>query len=337
MKDTPRIAFLFTNDRRGIVEQAKKGDDADTALRGANHVAGAALFSVDTSRHALLAKLLSYDSVVISDNLVLGWIVATLSRIMRAHTRVVYVAMNSSTLLRRHAHHPVRRALLTMFWKSYARVVCLSQSQLEDFAKAGIPRERLVFIPFGIDADFFASGANVQEGEYVMSVGRDAARDWPLLLEAAKQSQYPFVIITTYKSLPADTRLPPNVSVRYNLSAREVRDLYSRARLVVVPSKSDSSPEGSDCSGQTALLDAMAAGNPVVATERSWIRDYLVPDEDLVVVPAQDPTALAHVIDALWQDAALRTRLGSAGRAKVQARYTTKTFASALQKLIETL
>ena len=206
--------------------------------------------------------------------------------------------------------------------------------QKRDFEVVGIAPAALAFIPFGIDADFYGA-AETQEGAFILSVGRDAGRDYATLLEAARRTAHPFVIVASHKVLPPEVELPLNVSVRYNLPARVVRDLYARARLVVVASKAEDMPEGSDCSGQTVVLDALAAGKPVVATERSWIADYFEPGEDLSVVPACDPVSLAAAIELLWQDTGLAGRMAASGAAKVRSRYTTEAFARALRELIE--
>lgn len=212
----------------------------------------------------------------------------------------------------------------------------MSHEQIEDFARIGVPRECLFFVPFGVDVDFYASVGDSDEEEFVVSVGRDLGRDYGTLLEAAKESDHPFVIVAAHKNLPGDMPLPPNVTVRHNLPLAEVRDLYARARVVVIASKDAEVSEGTDCSGQTVILDALAAGRPVVATERPWIKEYFTPSEELLVVPPHNPRALAAAIELLWQDRGEREHLAHAGRAKVRVAYTTKTLAMALERVVFT-
>jgi glycosyltransferase-like protein len=68
------------------------------------------------------------------------------------------------------------------------------------------------------------------------------------------------------------------------------------------------------------VLEAMAAGLPVVATDIPVLREYLVHDRDALLVAPGDDEALATAIAALVARSELRRRLADAGRA-VAARY----------------
>src|SRR5205085_11759892 len=62
------------------------------------------------------------------------------------------------------------------------------------------------------------------------------------------------------------------------------------------------------------VLEAMAAGLPVVATDIPVLREYLTPGVDALLVPPADPAALARAMADLMADADLRRRLVDAGR-----------------------
>lgn len=339
-KKLQRRAFIFTSPRDAVISGVQTGREADTALRGMNHIPGAEYFIVfPKSARALLfvPRLLRYDFVIAQDNFLLGYAVSLCARAFRLKTRWFYVAIHSSTLMRRHAAHPVRLFLFKKFWSSYARIICLSSEQREDFIRLGIPREHLVFIPFGVDARFFRPADVSREENLIVSVGRDAGRDYATLFKAAERTKLKCIVVAGHKNIPSDMPIPANVSVLYNRSLVEIRDLYARAQLVVVPSKDVSVPDGSDCSGQTVILDALAAGKAVIATRRSWITDYFIAGQDLVVVEPNDPEALARAIDSLSHDAERRKRLAASGHNKVTARYTTKNFAEHLLMLMDSI
>lgn len=337
IRNNPRIAFIFTGSREETLSLVRKGESADTALRGMNHLPGSEYFTIPPkSLQALrfVPRLLAYDFVIAQDNLALGYLVSLCARMLGYKTRWIYIAMNSSTLIRRNAVRRTRLFLLKKFWASYARIICLSRDQLNDFVRLGIARERLVFVPFGVDARFFQSSNVPREEELIVSVGRDAGRDYATLFRAAEMSGHPFVVVAGRKNIPPDAAIPLNVSVLYDRSYAEIRALYGRARIVVVASKNSLVPDGSDCSGQTVILDALAAGKAVIATERSWINDYFVPGQDLEVVPPSDPEALSGAIESLWNDAEKRKQLSESGRNKVVTQYTTEKFAEGLLALI---
>ncbi len=83
------------------------------------------------------------------------------------------------------------------------------------------------------------------------------------------------------------------------------------------------------------VLEAMAAGLPVVATPTGAIPDAVVHGETGYLVPARDPDALAGRIAELAADPALRARLGAAGRQRYLQAYTAAHVAGALQALVE--
>lgn len=327
-----------------MMSEAREGQGTDTALRGWNHIPNAEHIAIGESSTPrliqaliLVPRLLRYDFVIAQDELFLGYVVSLCARVFRLGTRWLYVAMTSSTLMRRHAAHPIRLFLLKQFWASYSRIICLSSEQIEDFVRLGIARSALVFVPFGVDSGFFQPTGTSREEDLIVSVGRDAGRNYATLLKAAERVNHAFVVVAGHKNVPLDMPIPANVSVLYNRSLAEVRDLYARAWLVVVPSKDASVSDGSDCSGQTVVLDALAAGKAVIATRRSWIADYFIPDQDLVVVPPSDSEALARAIDSLSHDTEKRKRLAASGHKKVVAQYTTKNFAHSLLTIMNSV
>jgi glycosyltransferase involved in cell wall biosynthesis len=72
----------------------------------------------------------------------------------------------------------------------------------------------------------------------------------------------------------------------------------------------------------TSLLDAMACRRPIVATTAGGIPEVVEDDVNGLLVPPRDAGALAAAIVRTLQDEPLRARLGAAGFARVQARFT---------------
>jgi glycosyltransferase involved in cell wall biosynthesis len=74
----------------------------------------------------------------------------------------------------------------------------------------------------------------------------------------------------------------------------------------------------------------MAAGRPVITTAvPSGVREVNVPGVTGLEVPIRDVEALADAMRTLSQDAALRERLGAAGRNRVRDRFTVAAMAEA--------
>jgi L-malate glycosyltransferase len=74
----------------------------------------------------------------------------------------------------------------------------------------------------------------------------------------------------------------------------------------------------------TSLLDAMAAGKPIVATRAGGIPEVVVDGETGFIVEPRDHAAMAEAIVRLLKDEALRNRMGAAGRARVESRFSSE-------------
>ena len=89
--------------------------------------------------------------------------------------------------------------------------------------------------------------------------------------------------------------------------------LYADLDIVVLTSKNEGSP--------VALIEAMAAGRPVVSTRAGGVEDVVTDGETGVVVPIGDAPAVARAVVDLLEDPSRAARLGAAGRASVVARF----------------
>ena len=81
-----------------------------------------------------------------------------------------------------------------------------------------------------------------------------------------------------------------------------------------------------------AVLEAMSAGLPVVVSDLPVFREYLRPGRDALMVPVNDPVALAAALTAVLDDRRLADSLRSAGRA-LCARFTWARSAAEHQKI----
>ncbi|HEU4939336.1 MAG TPA: glycosyltransferase [Vicinamibacterales bacterium] len=72
----------------------------------------------------------------------------------------------------------------------------------------------------------------------------------------------------------------------------------------------------------TSLLDAMAAGKPIVATRAGGIPEVVAHEETGVLVPPRDHDAMAEAIVRLLKDAMLRGQMGDAGRARARSLFS---------------
>ena len=104
----------------------------------------------------------------------------------------------------------------------------------------------------------------------------------------------------------------------------DVSRILAAADLVVHPSLADALP--------TALIHALAAGAPIVASNVGGIPEIVTPDVG-VLVPPGDPQALAAAIAALASDPGRRTAMAEAGRTRFAAEFDGAVWAGRLRRL----
>ncbi len=114
--------------------------------------------------------------------------------------------------------------------------------------------------------------------------------------------------------LAAELGLEDCVTFSGRVSREELVRLYNRAQLVVSPSLYEGF-------GLPAA-EAMACGVPVVATTAGAFPEVIEDGATGLLVPPADPAALADAIGRLMSDAALRRRMGEAGRARIEEHFT---------------
>jgi glycosyltransferase involved in cell wall biosynthesis len=91
---------------------------------------------------------------------------------------------------------------------------------------------------------------------------------------------------------------------------RDVPDLLADADVFVLPSRSEGHP--------VAVLEAMAAGLPVVASRVGGIPEQVSHGETGLLVEPGDPRGLAAALRRLVAEPSLRLRLGAAGRERAE-------------------
>jgi glycosyltransferase involved in cell wall biosynthesis len=100
------------------------------------------------------------------------------------------------------------------------------------------------------------------------------------------------------------------------LDHRAVLSLMATADVFVMPSVRDS--RGNVDGLPIVVLEAMAAGKPVVATDVSGMRLAVVDGETGYLVPERDSTALARAVSELLADPDRAAEMGRAGRLRVE-------------------
>lgn len=118
-------------------------------------------------------------------------------------------------------------------------------------------------------------------------------------------------------------------SVHFQGIAADVRPWLASFDLFVLPSLQEGLP--------TVLLEAMAAGRPVVASRVGGIPEVVIDGRTGLLVPAGDPQALAAALDRLLRDPEMRQAMGQAGRERAVQAFGLERMLRQLEKEYEEL
>jgi glycosyltransferase involved in cell wall biosynthesis len=241
------------------------------------------------------------------------------------------------------------RGLVEVFDRASA-VHCVSDALARETATFGLaPSKRRVIRP-GVDPSAFAPGPSrngaggplrvvtvgwlrwMKGHEYALSAVRAAIdRGVPVTLdiiggtpgaEIGEPGEVRHIVHTIH-----DLGLADHVRLRGTLPTPQVIEQLRAADVLLHPSVSEGLP--------TVLVEAMACGIPVIATDVGGVTELVSDGVDGLVVPCRDPAAMADALEALWRDPALRARMGAAGRHTVQSGFTLERQLGAFQQLYE--
>jgi glycosyltransferase involved in cell wall biosynthesis len=105
-----------------------------------------------------------------------------------------------------------------------------------------------------------------------------------------------------------------NDRVIFTGERHDIPNLLQEIDISVLPSLSEGFPN--------SLLEAMAAGMPVVATNVGGNPEIVRDGRTGLLVPPRDPDALAHSITSLLESPLLARQFGNAGYARVKAEFS---------------
>jgi glycosyltransferase involved in cell wall biosynthesis len=194
----------------------------------------------------------------------------------------------------------------------------------------------VTIVGYSVDTQFYRPDAESDAGSYLLSVGDDPGRDYATLLQAVSGLRIE-VRIKTKLPLALDPEHHARVHLlNKHLDHREFRSLYAASRFVVVPLQ----PHTRNASGASTVLEAAAMGKAVIVSDSDGVRDFLVPGETCLMVPAGDARALRDAIERLCQEPETCLRLGMRARQFVQDRFSAapaaQRFAAAVRQYTRT-
>jgi glycosyltransferase involved in cell wall biosynthesis len=225
--------------------------------------------------------------------------------------------------------------------RSAACVIACNTDVAADIARLGI---EACLIPHGVDLRRFTpQRLPAALPLRLLAVGRLVEKKgFHVLVEAAARIEVPVTLRIVGEGpqlarlqQAIDTRgLQQSVTLCGAMSHAQVQAEYAAAHVVVVPSVIDH--EGDRDGLPNVVLEAMASGRPVVASDVAAIACAVEHERTGLLVPPGDPLALAATLDRLARDPAARERFGARGRQRVEADYDLNRCTARLIQRLET-
>jgi glycosyltransferase involved in cell wall biosynthesis len=197
-------------------------------------------------------------------------------------------------------------------------IVCVSETELESgLAQRTCTRDRAVVIHNGVETLPPRPARHGDEPPLLLSVTRlKAPKDGRTLARALRRLEPGSYRAAIVGDGPDREAVAAELGDAGALLGErdDVAERLAQADVFVLSSRSEGLP--------LAILEAMAAGLPVVATAVGGIPELVADGETGLLVPPGDADALAGALRRLVADPGLRRRLGEAARARVEERFS---------------
>jgi L-malate glycosyltransferase len=214
-------------------------------------------------------------------------------------------------------------------------VVANSRAAADRLRLEHVPRRKVVVIPNGLDADrFVARAPRARLRTIVMVANLRAEKGHDVLIEAAVEvlRRFPDARIELVGDGPLRDALRTRAAERGVADAvtfagqrDDIAARLAAADLFVLPSRSEAFPN--------AVLEAMAAGLPIVASGVGGILELIDDGRTGLLVPPGERDPLADALCRLIADPVLAGRLGDAARTEAHARYSFDRMVGAFEHL----
>ncbi len=206
----------------------------------------------------------------------------------------------------------------------------------------GIVKKDIPIIPFSITVE--SKVAELSDEHYILFVGRHVERKGVhILIDAFKQIYqdilHNVVIIgdgperKNWEKMAADYGLTKRIVFTGWVSTEELYKYYQNCSFFVLPATYD---KHGDTEGLgVVMIEAMAYSKPVIASNVGGITDVVIDGFNGLLVPHNDPEALAYAIKRLALDKTLCRKLGENAKQSIDEKFNWNKIVLRLMELYE--
>jgi len=194
-----------------------------------------------------------------------------------------------------------------------------------------LPRERFEFVPIQ-KPELPVEYEEDEEDPFVLLQG-SAHRDFPTFIEAIKRLGFRAVILSGPRALEG-IDVPPNIETPFGVSKEDCMRLAQQARVNVVPMIRD---DETTAAGHVTIAETMWMKRPMVVSKCNGAEDYVIDGENGCLVEPHSVDELTAAIKKLWDDRALRSRIGAQAYEHARKTFTDEAAGVALGKVLDSV
>lgn len=276
-----------------------------------------------------------YDILHYHDDVDLSFLLFTLSvkktKLFHYHTLDIMFGRYSANVICRH-----------IIKKAVCMHICTSRPTQKLLLSLGIQESKSIILPNGVNTDLFSPCPKKRIENLILFVGRfKSVKGIHVLLSSLRHLDIPcrLVIIAPQSLDPEYSReILSQIGKEKKMGRHEVEwigakygdelvEWYQKASIFVCPSLRETFP--------LVIMEAMACGVPVVASNVGGIPEIIEDGITGILVPTNFPEKMASTLEMLLSDRVLREKIGQRGRELVVRKYSWKVIAKEMSRIYE--
>lgn len=234
--------------------------------------------------------------------------------------------------------HILQRLFLIIFFKTITNFMFLSKGEFQQAEVSYLKyKHKFHFTPFCIDTQFWSKKEEKRNRSQILFVGNDGRRDYELVVEIADSlPQYDFIFITS--NINKEQIKSRNVKLfkghwnKQILSDQEMKDIYAKSALSIIPIHNSYQP-----SGQSVALQSMSMGVPVAITQTDgfWDKELFSDSTNIFFVDKNILSIWTQSIIKIMSDLKLHEKISSEAIKTIEEHYTSELFSMNLFNILE--
>jgi len=230
----------------------------------------------------------------------------------------------------------LQKILIKLIILNTDNLIFLGIGEYNESKKFTTKHEKLHYVPFSINTDFWSSSGNSKNKEGILFIGNDGNRDFKKVLSIAKKMpELKFTFLT--ENIQQSVSVPKNVILikgHWNksvLTDLEVKKLYDDSKISIIPLHDSLQP-----SGQSVAMQSMAMGVPVIIskTRGFWDTDNFLDGKNILLLENNSVENWVKTINEIYDNSDTLNLLALNANELVRNQYDMRKFYDKLKIIL---